>query len=887
MRSFLLNLIIFTISLSVSAQQAQHIEGQLLASLKPGIEGHQLERHLRVVDGIETGFYVHSLVSKPVNIWLFGFNHEAIDENKMLTALQLNNYVSIAQFNHIVQNRAVIPNDPQFNLQWQYINTGANGGVVDADIDADEAWEITTGGLTPMGDEIVAAILDDGIELAHSDFGDNRWFNLQEIPGNGIDDDGNGYTDDYQGWSTVSNSDNIAGGGHGTPVAGIVGAKGNNGIGVAGVNWDVKLMIIKNNFNTSEAAVLAAYSYPLTMRQIYNETNGASGAFVVTTNASWGVDFGQPANAPLWCAFYDTMGEAGIISCGATINSNQNVDVVGDLPTACPSDYLISVTNCNNTDNKVTGAGYGLETIDLGAHGANAYTTANGNSYGGFGGTSGATPHVTGAIALLYSAPCPSFIALAKANPAAAALLAKQYILEGVDPNASLAGITTTGGRLNLKNSLDLLMADCIEGDCFPPFGLSAVRTGDTYVLSWNAFDDNATFNLQYRQVGVPVWTEFNNAVNTSFAFLGWTFCTDYEFRVQAICDGEPGEFSAIYTWTSDGCCEAPASVSGLGISDDEITVTWSEVLVAESYTLRYRIVGTIPWTEITGITSTNHTIAGLLSCTTYEFAVRTHCTGAAPTSYSAIVQAATLGCGACTTLAYCEAFSNDASEEWIDRVQLNTIDNLSGSDGGYGDYTGLSTQMNQGSTHTLTVTPGFSDEEYDEHIRVWIDFNQNGSFNDPGELVLESAQIGSSVVTGNIVIPVDAVLGGTRMRVLMRYNQSGNSCQQGFNYGEVEDYCVFINDISTGIEDATSGSIQLFPNPAKNNVTISANHELFNGEVVSITIYNTLGQQVEQLNLTENTKTINLNHFENGVYQVVFYSKGEVLATKSLVVTK
>jgi subtilisin family serine protease len=450
MKKCFLFVIAITICLAGNAQEAEFVANEVLVQLTKNASPSELNQEVPSVSISNA-----RLVSRPMNIWLLQLEPSAMTEQMAITELSRHNAVLIAQKNHKVRSRATEPDDPLFANQWQY-NQASDG-----DIDADEAWDITTGGATMNGDNIVAAVLDDGIELSHPDFGDNLWTNEAEIPNNGIDDDGNGYMDDYLGWSIVTNSDNISGGSHGTPVAGIVGAKGNNGVGVSGVNWDVKVMIIKNNFNTNEAQVIEAYSYALEARMLYNSSNGAEGAFVVSTNASWGVDFGDPADAPLWCTLYDTLGENGILSCGATINGNFNVDEVGDLPTACPSEYLITVTNMDITDTKVTSAGYGAQTIDLGAHGAGAYTTSNGNSYAGFGGTSGATPHVTGAIALLYSAPCQGFADLAISDPAQAAKDVRDYIFAGVDPNPSLKGITTTGGRLNLNNSLQELMNDC------------------------------------------------------------------------------------------------------------------------------------------------------------------------------------------------------------------------------------------------------------------------------------------------------------------------------------------------------------------------------------------------------------------------------------------
>ncbi|WP_347372627.1 S8 family serine peptidase [Aequorivita sp. Q41] len=447
-------LFVFTLALTSffinNAQVAEFEQNEVLVQLREKAPIESLTNQIP-----EVAIADAKLISRPMNIWLLQLVPSEMTESMAIAQLYRNENVLVAQKNHKIKSRITVPNDEGFVDQWQYWQDN------DKDIDADEAWDITTGGTTMNGDVIVAAVLDDGIDLNHEDFEDNLWINENEIPNNNIDDDGNNYIDDSRGWSIITNDDNISGGLHGTPVAGIIGAKGNNEIGVTGVNWDVKVMIIKNDFNTNEAKVIEAYSYALEARMLYNNTDGAEGAFVVSTNASWGIDFGNPDDAPLWCALYDTLGENGILSCAATANGNYNIDEVGDLPTACPSEYLITVTNMDITDTKVTNAGYGLETIDLGAHGSGAYTTAIGNSYGGFGGTSGATPHVTGAIALLYSAPCQNFADLAKSDPAQAAKNVRDYIFAGVDPNASLEGITTTGGRLNLNNSLLALMGEC------------------------------------------------------------------------------------------------------------------------------------------------------------------------------------------------------------------------------------------------------------------------------------------------------------------------------------------------------------------------------------------------------------------------------------------
>ena len=494
-------LILFFLFLSVwtlgtQAQTLDHVLGDILIQMKPGEDIRHITRQLQSYNGVPAHIKVQREISPPMRIWLVHFDFASINENYFLNEVRNMREVEVAQFNHIIAMRETVPDDPFFNQQWQWVNTGQGGGTPDADVDADEAWDLTTGGTTATGDEIVVCVVE-GTNRNHPDLQGNLWFNEDEIPDNGIDDDGNGYVDDYEGWNIQTGDDNVNPESHGTTVAGMIGAKGNNGRLVTGINWDVKIMNVDFQ-GVSEANSLAAYTYPYVMRKRYNETGGQSGAFVVATNSSWGLDNGQPADAPLWCAFYDSLGAVGILSCGATANNNVNIDVVGDLPTACPSEFMVAVTATNNHDVR-TFSGYGVENIDVGAPGEQI---VNINQNGGpttTSGTSFASPLTAGIIALLYSAPCSSLGPQALADPAGTALLVRDALYEGVDTTSLLMNEVKYGGRVNAYNSLLLFLQSC--GPCPKPYGLAFTEGTDhrAVVIDHERLDPRARLDLARR----------------------------------------------------------------------------------------------------------------------------------------------------------------------------------------------------------------------------------------------------------------------------------------------------------------------------------------------------------------------------------------------------
>jgi Subtilase family/GEVED domain/Secretion system C-terminal sorting domain len=834
----------------VNSQEPGFERGQLLIQFNAGVNQVDFIREYQNSNDVVIAEFVQ--LSKIANIYLVRFDDLDINLSKQSSLFYSYTEINTVQKNHFITQRETIPNDTMFTQQWFHKNTGQTGGTVDADIDTPEAWDITTGGITTHNDTIVVAIIEgNGVDITHIDLIDNIWHNYAEIPNNGIDDDNNGYVDDFDGWNVSTLDDQVGAGDHGTRVTGMIGATGNNVTGVTGVNWDVKLMIIKGQVASNESSVIAAYDYPLNMRKRYNDSFGQEGAFVVVTNASFGIDFGDPADVPLWCAMYDTLGAYGILNVAATTNNNVNVDVNGDIPTTCSSQYLIGVTMTDDNDVRA-GSGYGSVNVDLAAPGnavtlpypTDTYLTTNGTSF--------ASPCVAGAIALAYSAPCPDFINQVKNDPSSSALLMKSFILTSVDIIPALVGEVGTNGRLNVRSTLDSLLANCSITTCTPPYNLrDEFITDTTAQLIWDGFSTDYIFFIQG---GGNPDVQFSLSNQDSIFFDTLIPCTQYTVRVKGICGVDTSDYSFPLVFTTDGCCNNPA-INLDAVLDDQITLSWDSILYATSYDLRYRKSGEIPWLNTFIDTIAPITITGLDTCTVYEFQIKTVCTDSTH-GFSPSYEYSTTGCGSCLDSVYCAVIGANDNLEWIDSIIVNGWISKTGPNNGWYESTAVLASFAAGQTYTVVLTPAYSGTVFTERFSIWVDLDQNGVF-DPADKLLDNVNTTSQVID-NISIPAGTISGITKMRIGMNGISSPVACPTSSFFGEYEDYCVYIGeDASTG---ELENNISIFPNPAMNQLNISSTLQIIN-----ISVYSYDGKL---LNTVDNiSNQIDISSLNSGIY--------------------
>ncbi len=403
------------------------VPGELIVGFQPGVPRAEQGRALGQVSATvrrSFGPIQAALVRVP-----------QADTERALARLRRDPRVRYAEPNFVVRadSAGVLPDDPAFDQLWGLDNSGQVvnfiPGTPDADIDAREAWGVTTG-----SPNVVVAVVDTGIDYGHPDLAANQWINPGEncagCRSNGVDDDGNGYVDDWHGWD-FANGDNdpLDDNGHGTHVAGTIGAVGNNGTGVTGVNWTTRLMALKFIGANGSGSVADAVSAIL-----YASANGAR-----VLNNSWGGDeFSQALLDAIRVA--DGSGSLFVAAAG---NSFTDTDTAPNYPSSYDVPNLISVAATDNLDLRAWFSNYGRRSVDLGAPGVSIYSTWPGNSYRYLDGTSMAAPHVAGAAALAEAA-----------FPTATAVGIKALLLRTVDPLAALSGSTATGGRLNVNNAV-------------------------------------------------------------------------------------------------------------------------------------------------------------------------------------------------------------------------------------------------------------------------------------------------------------------------------------------------------------------------------------------------------------------------------------------------
>ncbi|MBZ5623759.1 MAG: S8 family serine peptidase, partial [Acidobacteriia bacterium] len=356
-----------------------------------------------------------------------------------------------------------VPNDPSFSSLWAMKNTGQSGGKIDVDIDATDAWTLSTG-----SNSVYVGVIDTGMDYNHPDLSNNIYSSASDCNLNGVDDDGDGYVDDCHGIDTVNHdSDPMDDHDHGSHVSGIIGATGNNAVGVVGVNWRVTIIPCKSldwSGSGLTSAAIECLDWFATLKD--------HGLNIIATNNSWG---GGGSSQAVADAIEATM-QRGILFIVAAGNGGSdsvgdNNDIVPTFPANYSLPNVIAVAATDRNDLFGSFSNFGRHTVHVGAPGVSILSTVRNNSYAAFSGTSMAAPHVAGAAALLKAQ-----------NPSLDWRAIKNLLLSSAEPVVALSGKTITGGRLNVYSAMS-----CSNESLFSPlfpYGNATVVTGSTITFA-------------------------------------------------------------------------------------------------------------------------------------------------------------------------------------------------------------------------------------------------------------------------------------------------------------------------------------------------------------------------------------------------------------------
>ncbi|MGI8604580.1 MAG: S8 family serine peptidase [Verrucomicrobiales bacterium] len=543
-----------------------------------------------------------------------------------IAALKNHPAIEFAEPNWVYTHQAV-SNDPYYTggSTW-----GLYGDLTSpANQFGSQAGEAWAAGYTGSSD-VYVGIIDEGIQSTHPDLSANVWTNPFD-PIDGLDNDGNGLTDDIHGWDFFSNDASIYDGtvdDHGTHVTGTIAATGGNAEGVAGINWNVTYISAKflgpNGGYTSDAIEAVDYFTDLRTRH---------GLDIVALNNSWG---GGGYSQGLHDAIIRAA-NAGILFVAAAGNSGNNNDTTASYPsnynttqgtptqTAAGYDSVIAVAAIDSTGNKASWSSYGAATVDLGAPGVGVYSTVPTNTYASYNGTSMATPHVTGAAALYAST-----------HPTESTAEIKTALLNSVTPTASLAGNTVTGGRLNLSDVIAPLR----------PTGLSATSGDNQVTLTWNPFPGATSYNVK-RGTASGSYVVIVGVTDTTYIHTTAVNGTPYFYVVSAV-NSVPEESPNSAEVSATPQPPPPAAPSGLlptVVSKSQINLSWTDNSNNEDGFNIERSTNGSTFSQIAsvgaGVTSYSNT-TGLARNRTYYYRVRAF-NGGGNSAYSNIATAKTL----------------------------------------------------------------------------------------------------------------------------------------------------------------------------------------------------------------------------------------------------